>query len=586
MENKIYSKWRDEDIAKFIPELCESLKDPQNIDPQQVKAGMDIFFNRIYENINKIATSEDIKKIQEQHDPKALLNILVGLENYFIDIARVQTFPYLVHHYGTKAPELDPALSHLTVKIQEVAGFLNQLYTETTGVLDKLDDSSINKMIEAEPKLSGYKPYIDTIRKTPVPNEEKIKELDTESVLNASIKFHNANNSNLEKEERKLLFAEGLTGMLRFKQKTAEYAGFKDTIEQFAFNNSAPVDMIDNVIAATDKNLERANLLSDEIKRLIPNKLNLEHCKKKYSFETAKDIVCSAYAKLDPELGKIANKAFTEGWVFAPERGVANPVTFGGVPSKIMHPFIETNFKERGIDVMVLGHEMGHLISLYLSGQKQNVLTDSASAIVQESFSHFGEKLIEQEMLKRAKSEQEKIYLKDLFLKNDAVALHTVADVKVEEDLYKLIKEKDGTELIDEVKKLYNGSTEGYWHILNQPPHTAAVYPITKIMSSALYQEFEKNPEKFKVNYREAMEAGNTIGISQLWDKLLGNGKAEQKEFVEKRVDEIVTHFEELRNKLDKMPYLPEAPQLRPATGTFVDRYEGAKREGMGHRHL
>jgi hypothetical protein len=96
--------------------------------------------------------------------------------------------------------------------------------------------------------------------------------------------------------------------------------------------------------------------------------------------------------------------------------------------------------------------------------------------------------------------------------------------------------------------------------------------------------EYEKEPGKFRENYKKVMEAGGTIGVSELWDTLLGNGKAEQKEFFEKRVEEIATHLEELRTKLEAMPDLPKKSQSKPVIGDFTA--SEVNRKGIGARRL
>ncbi len=589
-ENKIHSKWNNADIAGLIPELTDALKNPDNIDPQQVKAGVDAFLGKQYDAIQALLASDDLRKFQESNNPQALLNVLSGMEDYWIANKQIQGFAHTASlHYRGKDEDLKPAMDSFAEKIQGINGCLGQLISGITQMLAKLSDADLAKMIVAEPKIANYEAYIDKIRNAPSPDHEKMAALNVDGFYGAIAKCQQSGDHKIEADARNNLVAEGLCGILDFKQKAAEANGFGDTLTQFSFTNSAPHDMIDNLVAASEKKSAAIKKSFSEIRELAADKLKNGYHGKQYSWNEAKDIVCSAYTKLDPELGKIAQRAFDEGWIYAPENGVPNPMTLAIMPNKQnanAHPFMATNFSGNGMEIVFLGHEMAHVISNYIAGQKEGALTSDASMIVQESFSGFGEKLVEKEMIGRTKTEQEKANLQLLFLKNDTAVFPIISQVKLEEDLYKLVKEKDGKASFAEIQQLYGDNTPDFWQIIMQPPHNMAVYPITKIMSSALFTEYEKEPEKFRGNYKKIMEAGGTIGVSQLWDKLLGNGKAEQKEFIEKRVDEIATHLEELRDKLHNMSYLPESPPLRPVTGTFLDRYEGAKREGMGHRRF
>lgn len=62
--------------------------------------------------------------------------------------------------------------------------------------------------------------------------------------------------------------------------------------------------MIDNLATASQKHMD--TLVSDfmEIQKLAEDKLPRGKQKHQYTWEETKDIVCAAYTKLDPELGK------------------------------------------------------------------------------------------------------------------------------------------------------------------------------------------------------------------------------------------------------------------------------------------
>ena len=304
----------------------------------------------------------------------------------------------------------------------------------------------------------------------------------------------------------------------------------------------------------------------------------------RYSWEEAKDIVCAAYAKLDPELGTLAKRAFDEGWILAKNRGLGNPHTVGGVPvsqSPGSHPFAVTNFNGSTGSVIFVAHELAHVLSNYLAGEKQGVLTFDPSLLVQESFSHFGEALLEDEMLQRAKTPEDKTRLKMVFTAKELDAITIIPFNKFEEELYALIgKKPDASLSYDEINGLFNKSCadlnkmsgEGaeikdvplLWQVIMQPPHSASVYPVTKIMAAALHEAYQKDPEGFRKKYREVMEAGGTIGIQQLWDKLLGKNVAEQKSFIDTRLEHLATRAQEIKAELLTLPVIakPDDPDV------------------------
>lgn len=94
----------------------------------------------------------------------------------------------------------------------------------------------------------------------------------------------------------------------------------------------------------------------------------------------------------------------------------------------------------------------------------------------------------------------------------------------------------------------------GMWSLLNAPPHTAAVYPVTKIMAAALYEAFEKNPEQFRERYREIMEEGGNVGITEVWERLLGRDVDGHKAFITARLDTMKERFAELKREMEALP--------------------------------
>lgn len=236
------------------------------------------------------------------------------------------------------------------------------------------------------------------------------------------------------------------------------------------------------------------------------------------------------------------------------------------------------NFDNGTMDVIFVGHEMAHVLSNYIAGQKHGVFSHDAPLIVQESFSHFGEALLEEEMLKRAETAAEKARVKTTFLAKEFDALSIIGFAKFEEELYKMVgKAGDPVPSYDAINDLFKKHNaelkqltgedpdvremQPLWNILMQPPLTVGVYPVTKIMAAALHDEFERNPEQFRERYHAVMEAGGTMGVAKLWDSLLGNNVAEQKAFIDARLAKLADKMAAMKEEIASLPTISKAEE-------------------------
>lgn len=583
---KTYSAWRDEDVAAIIPELADILKDPQNIDYTVVRERLDAYLGRQVKALQELRSSDDLRKFCQQKDLSALANVLEKIEAVELAKRRFRAFftVALLHYPAPAQTELMPT-EPMAVKIGEIARSSNLIMSELLAGIAELD-KNVLKDLSTTPRLRKFREFIDQKIRLPKPDVDKVEKLGFDGVNAGGNKIRQSILGMGSEEEQKRTFAEGICQVLKFRHDHALAQGFADTTAQFEIQNNAPRDLIDNLVALSEKYLGKLVGEFAEINNLAPAKLP-EKQARTYSWEEATDIVCAAYAKLDPEYGAIARRAFDEGWIHA-NKYVTNPFCYAHVPPSQCpeaHPFAAVNFDGGSLGLFFLCHEMAHVISNYIAGQKHGILTSEAEQIVQESFSHFGEKLLEQEMLKRASSPEEKIAVKRLFLGMEFDgALMLIPFTKFEKDLYTLIlARKDSPPSFEEINTLFKkhydfqrpltGVEPDVRHmptlmgLLSQPPHHAAVYPITKIMAAAMYEAFDKDPERFRRDYRKIMEAGSDMDITRLWNELLGNNETERKTFIKARVESLVRRTAALKQEIAALPDV-----VKPEEKTIDDK--------------
>ena len=113
---------------------------------------------------------------------------------------------------------------------------------------------------------------------------------------------------------------------------------------------------------------------------------------KKTKWSDAQDIVLKAYGDFHPDMARIGQRFFDEGWIDARPRAGKDSGAFSASTVPQVHPYILMNYKGDIGDVMTLAHELGHGIHQVLSA-KQGYLMASTPLTLAETASVFGEML-------------------------------------------------------------------------------------------------------------------------------------------------------------------------------------------------
>lgn len=138
---------------------------------------------------------------------------------------------------------------------------------------------------------------------------------------------------------------------------------------------------------------------------------------KKYTYDEAIELIKEAVACLGEEYVALVQRAKDERWIdLLPNKnkytGAFSSGTFGYTP------VVLTNFEGNLESVFTLAHEIGHAIHSYLSDTNQPIQTSQYVIFVAEVASITNENLLLNLLLKRAKTDKEKIKLYDHFLKD------------------------------------------------------------------------------------------------------------------------------------------------------------------------
>lgn len=105
------------------------------------------------------------------------------------------------------------------------------------------------------------------------------------------------------------------------------------------------------------------------------------------TWEDARRNVTGLFARLHPELGAIAARAFEENWIWARSGDYSDARTFQGISSRDGgHPFMSMVYQGHMQGVSTLAHEMAHVAGYCLAGGN-----DAASGMLHETFALFFE---------------------------------------------------------------------------------------------------------------------------------------------------------------------------------------------------
>ncbi len=284
---------------------------------------------------------------------------------------------------------------------------------------------------------------------------------------------------------------------------------------------------------------------------------------RQYTWEEARDIVCTAYHAFHPRMGTIADLFFDRRWIDAPpapgKRGGA--FSHGAVPST--HPYILLNFAGRSRDVQTLAHELGHGIHQYLA-RRQGVLQADTPLTTAETASVFGEMIVFRGMLAQEQNTANRLAM--LVGKIDdtvATVFRQVAMNRFEHAIHTERRERGelGSERFADLwiqtqEEMFEGSvTLGdhyrYWwsyipHFIHTPGYVYA-YAFGELLVLALYARYLDDPKDFPDRYLALLEAGGSdwphvlarrIGID-LQDPALWNAGLAA-------IEDLITEAEEL----------------------------------------
>ena len=309
--------------------------------------------------------------------------------------------------------------------------------------------------------------------------------------------------------------------------------------------------------------LNRPKLNCADIRAPLPNVPHIKH-----SWDGAKELVIQAYERFDSECVEIVNDMFNRNHIDAsPREGKKNGANCAGW-FKGKSAYILMTYTGELTEIFTLIHELGHAIHDYLAIEEQTYFNIHPGYTVAETASTFGELLLTDLLLEKAKTKEEKLAILAHVLDDAGQAAFQVsARVWFEQDLYKAFEKGENLDGKTISKywcagrdKIYGDSVEWFeemnWEWTMKlhyfiPNFRFYNYPYVyaQLFVYALYQTYKKEGKAFVPKFKKLLAAGGSLSPEDI-GALVGLDITKQ-DFWElgiKQYEAFVNEFEKAMN--------------------------------------
>ena len=197
----------------------------------------------------------------------------------------------------------------------------------------------------------------------------------------------------------------------------AKVRKYPDSVTSALDANRVPVAVFDMLIKQTNANLPtlhryfrlRARILGVPQMRYYDIYPPLVHSDIKFLLGTAKQLVLEAMAPLGKEYVATLDTGFNSRWMDAyPRKNKLSGAHMAGTAYDV-HPYVLMNYNDDYESVTTMAHEWGHAMHSYLANHAQPYVTAEYPIFIAEIASTFDEQLLLDNVLKNAKTDDERM---------------------------------------------------------------------------------------------------------------------------------------------------------------------------------
>jgi len=189
-------------------------------------------------------------------------------------------------------------------------------------------------------------------------------------------------------------------------QIDGEIRGYEHPMQRTHMNNSLPTETVDTMMRVVRESYPIAQRFWKAKAKLMgfPKLANTDLYapislrERPLPWPEAIETVLSAYDDFSPELGAMARRFHTEGWIDAEVRPGKEDGAFCSGSWPQHHPYVLLNYTGLLRDVYTLAHELGHGVH-YSQSARQPLFLYDAPLVLAETASVFGEQLLTLKLL-------------------------------------------------------------------------------------------------------------------------------------------------------------------------------------------
>ena len=238
-------------------------------------------------------------------------------------------------------------------------------------------------------------------------------------------------------------------------------------------SNNIPLSVYDNLVQAANDNLKPLHRWA-ELKKKMLNLSELhpydvyvsifsENEDRRYPYDEAVEIVCSALEPLGKEYIDSLRTAFKNRWVDVYETHAKKSGAYSSGTSFGIHPYVLLNWTELLNDVFTLAHEMGHNMHSYYTGMNQPFTYANYTIFLAEVASTFNESLLLDYLISKSGSKEEKLFLLEKYLNNITATFYRQT-MFAEFEMYAYDRTEKGEALThDLLCNMYRDIYQKYW---------------------------------------------------------------------------------------------------------------------------
>lgn len=370
------------------------------------------------------------------------------------------------------------------------------------------------------------------------------------------------------------LCADALNRLAGFRLKLYGLRGWKEILKDPLRINRMSKATLDAMWTAVDDSIEplkkylslKASLIGKDKLDWQDVDASLPTEQSKIPYGEAAELIEEAFDRFSPRLAALAKRAFQENWIEAEDRAGKRPGGFcTDFPMENVTRIFMTYSGSSG-NVSTLAHELGHAYHGELVFGLPPFNQDYAMNVA-ETASTFAEAIVSDELLARAKSDQEKLALLDIRLQSAvSFCMNIRARFLFETRFYEqrakgMLGVAELNELMVNAQKEAFGDALGSWHphfwasklhfYLTDVPFYNFPYTFGYLFSTGILAAAEKEGEGFAERYDALLRDTGVMTVEELASRHLGV-RLDEPEFWRAAVARAVSDvapFEELIKK-------------------------------------